>query len=95
MKTALQELIEQLEKIRKNNCIKADENILFKGIISISKLYIEKEKQQIIEAGNSCALKQHILNSKIEKMTVAEIVKLADLKEDTFGEQYYKETFEQ
>jgi len=50
MKTAMQELIEQFEKIRENNSITADENIIFKSIISISKLYLEKEKQQIIEA---------------------------------------------
>jgi hypothetical protein len=53
----------------------------------------EMEKQQIIDAGNSCALMQHIHNDKINKMTETEIRQFAEEEHLTFGEQYYNETF--
>ena len=53
----------------------------------------EMEKHQIIDAGNSCALMQHIHNDKINKMTETEIRQFAEEEHLTFGEQYYNETF--
>jgi len=53
----------------------------------------EMEKQQIIEAGNSCALRQYLHNDRVNKMTESEIRQFAEEKHLTFGEQYYKETF--
>ena len=53
----------------------------------------EMEKQQIIEAGNSCALEQHLHSDRINKMSESEIRKFADEKHLTFGEEYYNETF--
>jgi hypothetical protein len=54
---------------------------------------IEEFKQQIIDAGNSCALKQHLHNDRVNKMTESEIRQFAEEKHLTFGEQYYNETF--
>jgi len=53
----------------------------------------EMEKQQIIDAGNSCALKQYLHIDKINKMSESEIRQFAEEEHLTFGEQYYNETF--
>jgi hypothetical protein len=51
------------------------------------------EKQQIIDAGNSCAIKQHLHNEKVDKMTMDEMLEFSNTRTVTFGEQYYNETF--
>ena len=53
----------------------------------------EMEKQQIISAGNSCAIKQHLHNEKVDKMTMDEMLEFANTQTVTFGEQYYNDTF--
>jgi hypothetical protein len=53
----------------------------------------EMEKEQIIEAGNSCALKQYLHINKINKMSESEIRQFAEEEHLNFGEKHYKETF--
>jgi len=53
----------------------------------------EMEKEQIINAGNSCALKQYLHIDKINKMSESEIRQFAEEEHLTFGEKHYKETF--
>ena len=53
----------------------------------------EMEKQQIVDAGNSCAIKQHLHNEMIDKMSNAEAMAFTQTDNLTFGEQYYNETF--
>jgi hypothetical protein len=53
----------------------------------------EMEKQQIISAGNSCAIKQHLHNEKVDKMTMDEMLEFANTQTVTIGEEYYNETF--
>ena len=53
----------------------------------------EMEKQQIIDAGNSCAIKQHLHSDMIDKMSNAEAMAFTQTDNLTFGEQYYNETF--
>jgi hypothetical protein len=53
----------------------------------------EMEKQQIIDAGNSCAIKQHLHNDMIDKMSNSEAMIFTQTDNLTFGEQYYNETF--
>ena len=67
-------------------------NIIF-NFENVLKKALEMEKQQIIEAGNSCALKQHLHNDKINKMSESEIRQFAEEEHLTFGEEHYKETF--
>jgi hypothetical protein len=55
----------------------------------------EMEKQQIIDCGNTCAIKQHIHIEKVNKMTMDEMLEFANTQTVTFGEQYYNETFKQ
>ena len=50
-------------------------------------------EQQIIDAGNTCAMKQHLHNDKVNKMTMDELLEFANKETITFGEQYYNETF--
>lgn len=51
------------------------------------------ERRQLINCGNSCALKQHLHIDKINKMTESEIIQFAEQEHLTFGEEYYNETF--
>jgi hypothetical protein len=53
----------------------------------------DMERQQLIDFGNSCALKQHIHIHKINKMTESEIRQFVEEEHLTFGEEYYNETF--
>ncbi len=53
----------------------------------------EMEKQQIIDAGNTCALKQTIHNRKVDLMSLEELEDYAQKDAIKFGEQYYNETF--
>jgi hypothetical protein len=68
----------------------SQKGMLFECDINQAK---EMEKQQIIDAGNSCALKQHLHIDKMIKMSESEIIQFAEKEHLTFGEQYYKETF--
>lgn len=51
------------------------------------------EKQQIIDAGNNCAFKQHLHSDRINKMSVDELEQYFLEPSYTFGEEYYDETF--
>jgi hypothetical protein len=53
----------------------------------------EMEKEQIIEAGNSCAFKQHLHSERINKMSMDELEQYDLEPSYTFGEEYYNETF--
>jgi hypothetical protein len=53
----------------------------------------EMEKEQIIECGNCCAIKQHIHNERVNKMTMDEMLEFSQKETLTFGEQYYNETY--
>ena len=53
----------------------------------------EMEKQQIIEAGNSCAFKQHLHSDRINQMSMDELEQYYLEPFYTFGEEHYYETF--
>lgn len=55
----------------------------------------EMEKEQIIKAGNNCALKQHLHSNKIDKMSAEELEQYALEPSNTFGEQHYNENYKQ
>lgn len=53
MKTVIQELIEELENIKNTKCKTLQEMIFFDGVLAIiESKYLEKEKNQIINAYN-------------------------------------------
>jgi glucose-6-phosphate isomerase len=53
----------------------------------------EMEKQQIIEAGNTCASLLHIHIDKVNKMSLEELEKYYEEDVITCGEQYYNENY--
>lgn len=53
----------------------------------------EMHKKEIIDCGNSCAIKQHIHIERVNKMSMDEMLKFAEEETLTFGEQYYNETY--
>lgn len=55
----------------------------------------EMEKEQIINAGNICALEHHLHSYKINKMSAEELEQYKLEPTYTFGEEYYNETFKQ
>jgi hypothetical protein len=79
MKTAMQELMEWL-----------DDSIP----VPIKEKYLEKEKQQIIDAGNMCAMRHHLYRDKIKDMTKDELdFEINKVKTKTHGEEYFNDTF--
>jgi hypothetical protein len=96
--TAMQEMIKKLEEKRdmwKSDGKLSDRQIRGTYVIAIlvAKELLEMEKQQIIDAGNSCAIKQHLHDEKVDKMSNAEAMVFTQTDNLTFGEQYYNETF--
>lgn len=53
----------------------------------------DMEREQLIDCGNSCAMKQHIHIERINDMTMEQLVECSKEEILTFGEQYYNETF--
>ena len=58
-----------------------------------AKTFIEKEKQQIIDAGNTCAFKQVIQSRKVDLMSLEELEQYAKEEANNVGQEYYNETF--
>jgi hypothetical protein len=88
MKTAMQELIEFIEST--NNTPHVNLTIMDKA-----KKLLEKEKEQIIEAGNACSIKTIVHKEKLDEMSENEL--RDSLVEDTisYGEEYYNQTYNQ
>jgi len=86
IKTAMQEFFMVLKEFNKELY-----NTMYnEGILDTA---IEKEKEQIIEVGNSCALNHHIWQSKMNNMPKEWLERLdAHL---SFGEEYYNQTYNQ
>lgn len=90
--TAVEELISEFQELKKTKLYETS----FKAIddcMNLAVAKLELEKQQIIDVGNSCALKQYLHIGRVNKMTESEIRKFAEEEHLTFGEQYYNETF--
>ena len=82
MKTAVEWLYKQIYNEYKIS--------IHDGIMEQAK---EMFEQQIVDCGNTCAIKQHIHIEKVNKMTMDEMLEFANTQTVTFGEQYYSETF--
>ena len=53
----------------------------------------EMEKEQIIDCGNRCAVKQVIHNRRLDLMNLIQLEEFSKEENITFGEEYYNETF--
>jgi hypothetical protein len=87
MKTAMQELIDEIKLIESYPM-----NPL---VLRIATDLLEKEKEQIIEAGDACSLKAIAYHQKLSEMSKDELEQ--ELVKDgmTHGEDYYNQTFNQ
>ena len=97
MKTAMQELIEYLRSLAFSKChLGMGDIMLTQGHIDeLEEKYIEKEKEQIIDAGNGGVLINFLHREKLAKMSDDEL--RDSLVENTisYGEQYYNQTYNQ
>jgi hypothetical protein len=98
MKTAVQEAIIMV----KNRIETIDETLMGKHSIHHLQqverdLYdlLEKEKEQIIDAGNACSIKTIVHREKLDEMSKDEL--RDSLVEDTisYGQEYYNQTYNQ
>lgn len=84
--TAVEWFVDELQKAE---YIPKDSILMDYVIKQANKIF----EQQIIDAGNSCALKQHLHSDRINKMSMEELEQYDLEPSYTFGEQYYNETF--
>jgi predicted nuclease of restriction endonuclease-like RecB superfamily len=98
MKTAMQELIDEFRHL----CYDKDFHLGLNGIKvtqeiidGLEKKYLEKEKEQIIDAGNACSIKTIVHREKLDEMSKDEL--RDSLVEDTisYGQEYYNQTYNQ
>jgi len=82
--TAVEWLYDQLE---------FDESISMNDIENIFEQAKDMERTQLIRCGNNCAIKQHLHNERVNKMTMDEMLEFSKEETLTFGEQHYNETF--
>ena len=87
MQTVLQELISELKRV--------EDYPMMSFVIKTANDLLEKEKEQIIEAGNVCSIKTIVHKEKLDEMSENEL--RDSLVEDTisYGEEYYNQTYNQ
>jgi hypothetical protein len=90
MKTAMQEAIEHFKNINYDLV-----NVPIQNVPHILEQFLEKEKEQIIEAGNACSIKTIVHREKLDEMSKDKL--RYSLVEDTIshGEEYYTQTYNQ
>jgi hypothetical protein len=90
MKTAMQELLTYILV----DCRNESGTIQFNAHETFNK-FLEKEKEQIIDAGNACSIKSMVHREKLDEMSEDELRN--SLVEDTisYGEEYYNQTYNQ
>ena len=83
--TAVEWLIEQLFELRNPTL----------NQIEIMKQAKEMEREQLIDCGNSCAMRQHIHIERINDMTMEQLIECSKEETLTFGEEYYNQTYKE
>jgi hypothetical protein len=91
MKTAMQEAIKEIAELWSSPSDRPNYTQIFKVLES----KLEKEKEQIIDAGNACSIKTIVHRENLDKMSEDELRN--SLVEDTIshGEDYYNQTYNQ
>ena len=83
----MQELIDELESIK---------GYKYGGlVIRLIKNKLEKEKEQIVHSGNTCAIKAILYKEKLDEMCENELIEEVTKNTITHGEDYYNQTFNQ
>jgi hypothetical protein len=100
MKTAMQELIERLK--RNIEEMPNEKNQFTQGyksglsfVIECATNSLEKEKEQIVHSGNTCAIKAILYKEKLDEMCENELIEEVTKNTITHGEDYYNQTFNQ
>ena len=98
MKTAMQELIDKIQysiDVQSGVSLTETQVNTLKSIMLIAETLLEKEKEQIIDAGNACSIKSMVHREKLDEMSEDEL--RDSLVEDTIshGEEYYNQTYNQ
>ena len=95
MKTAIQSLIEEIQYWKE----KAPVGSAFKDCLIIlegsANNSLEKEKEQIIEAGNGGVLINFLHREKLAKMSDDELRDSLVQNTTSYGEMYYNQTYNQ
>jgi len=97
MKTTMQELIDYLEArylICKESELTSEASTILMTI-GDAKLLLEKEKEQIIEAGNGGVLINFLHREKLAKMSDDELRDSLVQNTTSYGEMYYNQTYNQ
>jgi hypothetical protein len=101
-KTAMQELIDKIQySIDVQSGVSLIETLTetqvntLKAVMLVAERLLEKEKEQIIDAGNACSIKTIVHKEKLDEMSKDEL--RDSLVEDTisYGEEYYNQTYNQ
>jgi hypothetical protein len=99
MKTAMQLLFEEFESLSKSSRDAGDSQTagLIDFLCERKAVALEKEKEQIIDAGNACSLKTIVHREKLDKMSEDELRNSLVEAIDTIshGEEYYNEKYKQ
>ena len=96
MKTAMQELIDKVEHAISYNVEGGlVEKYTWEELFNDMYVLLEKEKEQIVEAGNGCVLKAMVFREKLDKMSDDEKRDLLINDCISHGEEYYNETYNQ
>jgi hypothetical protein len=102
MKTTMQELIDKIQySIDVQSGVSLIETLTetqvntLKAVMLVAERLLEKEKEQIIDAGNACSIKTIVHKEKLDEMSKDEL--RDSLVEDTisYGEEYYNQTYNQ
>jgi peptide deformylase len=96
MKTAMQELIDKIQysiDVQSGVSLTETQVNTLKTVMLIAETLLEKEKEQIIDAGNACSLKTIVHREKLNEMSENEL--RDSLVEDTisYGDEYYNQTY--
>ena len=98
MKTTMQELIDKIQysiDVQSGVSLTETQVNTLKAVMLIAETLLEKEKKQIIDAGNACSIKTIVHREKLDEMSKDEL--RDSLVEDTisYGHEYYNQTYNQ
>jgi len=98
MKTTMEELIDKIQysiDVQSGVSLTETQVNTLKAVMLVAENLLEKEKEQIIDAGNACSIKTIVHRENLDKMSEDELRN--SLVEDTIshGEDYYNQTYNQ
>jgi peptide deformylase len=98
MKTTMEELIDKIQysiDVQSGVSLTETQVNTLKAVMLVAENLLEKEKEQIIDAGNACSIKTIVHREKLDEMSKDEL--RDSLVENTisYGQEYYNQTYNQ